>query len=491
MKKWIASLMALLLLVGVLAGCGAKEPASDDKPTKQTEATKAPTQAPTKVPTQAPTQAPTKAPTVKPTAAPTQPIVQPTLPVQTQPIVQPTLPVSGEGAIGTVLNAPEKIYEDSSDTICFSVTMTENGETMTVVYGFDSSADDMFVTYVAVDNMEIIVEIPMGQNGAAVGYAREGKQNAFAIDTEATQEELYEVFEEAFNVLEMLTLTGKTFENSSFKKIVPIVSAVGPVYSYEVTTDGQVTGNISIDKASGMLVLLQATNGDLLTVNAMDLTNARIPAYKQAVQPTQPTLPVVTQPVVQPTLPVQTQPTVQPTQPVQTQPVVQPTQPVVQPTIPPLPALPNITATTYDGILQQAELSGDAMNFAGLTMTNLVTVLDNCINVTYFGSKDGIIMKWGELLYYPISGYTNAEYIALSNSLEEAFKEITDLNCANGGVMGKTNNGKYLIVSITFSDLDDPENYGELYAAGLQDSNSQILLDASVQALVADGAVKK
>jgi len=258
MKRWIAGVLAAVMLVCMLAGCGAQQSNETEEP-KQTETT--PKQ------TEPPKQTDPAQPTVP--AAPTEPSV------------------SGGETENGLLNAPEAIF-DAENTkqlyLCFTVSGDTAQQATEMEIALQELNDEDFILYVTDGTLrmnEIVYEVV---GGNITKYTRELFSEGFTVDTSASPDE---------QMMEALTFAGylATFmlatlpeSGVQFRKAdstIPTISFVGDVYTYEILENGQVTGVMSIHKETGLMVNMRDADGNnLFTVTALSVTDAGIPAYK-------------------------------------------------------------------------------------------------------------------------------------------------------------------------------------------------------------------
>ena len=113
---------------------------------------------------------------------------------------------------------------------------------------------------------------------------------------------------------------------------------------------------------------------------------------------------------------------------------------------------------------------------------------DGIICCADYGYKDDVVKQWVETMYIPVSEYTDSQKTELENTLKSEFATVDALACCTVTYKMGTN---YFTITCTYADMDKPENYGELYNAGVLQANSFISMSATEQVLVSQGFVKK
>ena len=143
----------------------------------------------------------------------------------------------------------------------------------TMAYGIVTKADDEGVLYLKEEGNEVVIEI-VGQT--AYGFYRVAGETAFTAEN-ATQEDLNYVLE-AFNALASFS---KPQEGVQYKQVADVVAATGDAYAYEAYSEGQLTGVLLIDKATGIPVKVTLADGTVtMEATALSTTATQIPAYK-------------------------------------------------------------------------------------------------------------------------------------------------------------------------------------------------------------------
>ena len=105
-----------------------------------------------------------------------------------------------------------------------------------------------------------------------------------------------------------------------------------------------------------------------------------------------------------------------------------------------------------------------------------------------FGYKDDVVKQWVVTIYTPVPELTDAQKTELETMLKTEFGSMDALNCCVVTYKMSTN---YFTVTLTFSDVDKAENYGELYSAGIIDTNTFISMSEAETSMLSKGFVKK
>lgn len=113
---------------------------------------------------------------------------------------------------------------------------------------------------------------------------------------------------------------------------------------------------------------------------------------------------------------------------------------------------------------------------------------DGIICCADYGYEDDVVKQWVETMYIPVSEYTDTQKTELENTMKTQFATVEALNCCSVTYNMSTN---YFTITCTYSDVDKPENYGELYNAGVLPVNTFISMSATGDTLVNQGFVKK
>ena len=113
---------------------------------------------------------------------------------------------------------------------------------------------------------------------------------------------------------------------------------------------------------------------------------------------------------------------------------------------------------------------------------------DGIIACADYGYKDDVVKQWVETVYIPVSEYTDAQKAEVETTFKTQFASIDALNCCVVTYKMSTN---YFTITCTYSDVDQAANYGELYNAGILQTNTFISMSATESTLLSQGFVKK
>lgn len=142
----------------------------------------------------------------------------------------------------------------------------------------------------------------------------------------------------------------------------------------------------------------------------------------------------------------------------------------------------------YDAIFDDTYIV-HFQTFFNMEMANFALKQDEgIICCSDYGYKDDVIKQWVETMYIPVSEYTDAQKMELENTMKTQFATIDALNCCTVTYKMSTN---YFTITCAYSDVDQAENYGELYTNGILQTNTFISMSATETGLLNQGFVKK
>lgn len=252
MKKTIAILLTMLMLVSMLAGCGEKAPDNADNSKLPTANNEIQNNEQTEDQKQNETQQ------------------------NTQP--------KAEAAVGDVLDAPEVSFDENTEDlyIYFTYPGDEKDEVLSMELAIDQVNEDTYVIYMS-DGLlklhEVIYEVT---DAGVTKYYKDAFMESFALETELTQTELEQEKASMLSLLSTFMLAHPDLEGVKYRKSdAPAFALTGDVYVYDMIEAGEVAGQICIDKATGLMVSLKDTDGTALySVQAIKTSDLGIPAYK-------------------------------------------------------------------------------------------------------------------------------------------------------------------------------------------------------------------
>lgn len=146
----------------------------------------------------------------------------------------------------------------------------------------------------------------------------------------------------------------------------------------------------------------------------------------------------------------------------------------------PNPAYEAIFADTYI-VHFQSFFNMDMKSFAFKQNDGIVCCAD-------YGYKDDVVKQWVETMYIPVSNYTDTEKAELENTMKAEFAAVEALNCCTVTYRMSTN---YYTITCTYSNVDQEENYKELYELQILQENTWISMSATESTLLSQGFVEK
>lgn len=262
MKKTLALILAALMLMGTLTGCGAKEKTDDETVTTTTVAKEDNGQEDT-------------TPTEK----------EESNQEETAPTEKEQTNTKQEAAVGDILDAPEVAFDNDTENlyIYYSYPGDTEDEVKSMEIAVDQVTDDQYVLYSSdglLKTHEILYEVNESSN-TVTKYYKDAFMEGFEPDlkTAATNEEEKNA---------MLTLLGMFMSDSAdysgmkYRKSDAIeFSMTGDVYVYDVMENGEVSGRMCINKENGLIVKLEDAEGnELFTVQEIKIGEFEMPEYK-------------------------------------------------------------------------------------------------------------------------------------------------------------------------------------------------------------------
>jgi len=256
MKKLLALLLAMVMLLGMLAGCSKKNETTDG--TSETEKTIVNQQNKNEE-----------------SGEPTEPKPEQLFGV----------------TVGTELDAPEKVFS-AEDLKMFYVSLNRKVEGVMQTTEISMvEAEDGSVLIFAVNgpgsSKEAVYEIT---ETGVTKYLKSSGDKPYKLDEKTTAEE---VATEAVTLTAYILLFTEYSELDAFKGIkyrkssdVTINCPTGDVYVYDVLLDGKVAGQVCIDRQTGLLVKAKdLTAAQSVLVNSFRTTDVQIPEIANAETP--------------------------------------------------------------------------------------------------------------------------------------------------------------------------------------------------------------
>ena len=253
MKKLLALLLAMVMIVGMMAGCSKKK----NDATKTDDAAK---------------NAANQNAGTEGTDAPTAP--------------NPDR-VFGVG-IGSVLDAPEKLFDAEAATMLYiSFTVTTDGKDKTTEYSVIRKEDGTKLIY-AVNgpgkSKEAIYEI----SDTMTKFVKGSSKDPFKLDDKTTAEDVKNEFSAIYDHLMAFTQCQDAFTGIKYRKIadVTVSCPTGAVYIYEALSGDAAKGLVCIDKDTGMFVkAVETETGKTIVVNEFKTTDVQIPEFSKDATP--------------------------------------------------------------------------------------------------------------------------------------------------------------------------------------------------------------
>lgn len=261
MKKILALLLSLLMLVGMLAACGGNESGKQNEEAKQTT-----------------TEAPTE-----PEEDPTEPEEKPTEPEEdpTEPVEDPTKPVITD----ELLDAPEVSFNEENEDlyVMFASPGESEDETQMTSIAIDQITEDDYILYFCngalFQDEEMIFDV---QGDNITMYAKTAFMDNYELVTSKTQEEMETAISDVMTIVTMFVYPEIYFDGAKYQKTDDIAfSLCGDVYTYNVIADGEVVYNIHIHQETGLMTYLADADGNMIfQVWEVSTTELPIPEYK-------------------------------------------------------------------------------------------------------------------------------------------------------------------------------------------------------------------
>lgn len=260
MKRVLALLLCVLLVVSMLAACGSKDDDidDDDKDTKSTTGE-------------------TKADETKGTEP------NSTEPKGTQP-TQPQKPSTSGVSVGTILDIPEVTYNSENDDLylcMYTVDLVDGNKVADMEIAIQDGNTDTPVVYYSNGKNGSNKEVYEVTSDGIVKYVKTKGQDSFTKDTTTTQDAMLSTIEFVMGIFEVVLDSENSFPGLQFKKTGESVSGIGEAYAYDVLSEGEVVAKIRVHKETGIIAELKNPQGfNVMVVTQMHMTNLPIPDYK-------------------------------------------------------------------------------------------------------------------------------------------------------------------------------------------------------------------
>lgn len=252
MKKVVAGFLTVCMLAAALAGCGANNSAAEDDTPLQ----------PDKMQVETDTKNPTPSEESK----------------------NETEQGDKEVAVGTILNAPEVVFDTNTEELYVYVTYPGDAEdeVLSMELAVDQVTADTYLIYFTdglLKNHELVYEVT---DAGVTKYYKDVFMSAFEQEMEASQQQLEEEKNEMLSLLGYFMMQNSDYAGYQFRKSdAPVFALTGEVYVYDMLENNECVGQICIDKATGLMVSLKDAQGNsAYTVQKFQTSNVEIPAYK-------------------------------------------------------------------------------------------------------------------------------------------------------------------------------------------------------------------
>lgn len=186
-------------------------------------------------------------------------------------------------AAGTLLEQPEKLFDaESVNSFYISVDAETDGQAMTVQVAVIVQGDGKGLIYAVngpADTEQAVYEVS-GSN--IVKYAKNLTDSKFKLDNTTSVDDIEWEVEEIGDFLQTFIACQEAYDDIQFRKSNAVTTApTGAVYAYDVVYEGQVDGLILIDQKTGLLVKVEAFSSDFCyTVTNFKTADVQIPSYK-------------------------------------------------------------------------------------------------------------------------------------------------------------------------------------------------------------------
>lgn len=191
-----------------------------------------------------------------------------------------------EVAVGTILDTPEVLFDaDAEELYVYFTTPTPGAtanETTSMEIAVNQVTADTYVLYMTdglLKNNEVVYEVT---DAGVTKYYKDTFMDAFAQETEMNKQVMEEEKNEVLTLLSYFMMEHPDYAGIQYRKSdAKVATLTGDVYVYDVMENNESTGQICIDKNTGVMVSLKDAKGDALcTVHDFKVENVEIPAYK-------------------------------------------------------------------------------------------------------------------------------------------------------------------------------------------------------------------
>ena len=243
MKKVVALLLAICMLVTILTGCNSENntPAETDK-------------------TQSEQQEPTSNEESKNNVG----------------------EVNKEVATGTILNTPEVQFDTNTEElyVFFTYPGDKANETASMEIAVDQVTDDTYLIYTTdglLKNHELIYEVT---DAGVTKYYKDAFMDKFEKETEATQQQVEKEKNDMLSLFSYFMMQHSDYSGFQYRKSdKKVAELTGEVYVYDLMENNECVAQIGVDKATGLMVYYKDAAYEY-TVQEFKTTGVEIPQYK-------------------------------------------------------------------------------------------------------------------------------------------------------------------------------------------------------------------
>ena len=235
MKKWIAVLLSVIMVMGLLAGCG--DDASTTNPVSGADAANNGT-------------------------------------TSTESNTSPTIPADAL----SILDVAATTEKMDSITELQVKLVDSIGDTLTVAMKSVAGGDVILYEYNAYNNYEYVIEIA---GGSLTGYTRTSQEKAFGLMEDTSY--VSTMANRIMGLILGLVIDGGNYSSGNYIQSVDASAKTGPAYTFNEWVGNEVAHKFTIDKTTGFIVKYETVEEqpyvefEVLEINT---TNADMPAYK-------------------------------------------------------------------------------------------------------------------------------------------------------------------------------------------------------------------